>query len=80
MIVVSGGRTSYANVIGRVCMDQIMIDITGIKEASCGDRVVVMGDAGDKRVDADEIARLTGTISYEVLLSYSKRVPRVYAE
>lgn len=80
VIVVSGGKTHFANVIGRVCMDQIMVDITGIRDAACGDRVVVMGEAGDKKVDADEIADLTGTISYEVLLSYSKRVPRVYFE
>ncbi len=80
VIVISGGKTFYANVIGRVCMDQIMVDITGIQNAKCGDAVVVMGDAGDKSVDADEIANLTGTISYEVLLSYSKRVPRIYVD
>ncbi len=80
VIVLSGGKTCYASVIGRVCMDQIMIDITDVKNAACGDRVVVMGYAGDKKVDADEIAKLTGTISYEVLLSYSKRVPRVYID
>lgn len=78
VIVIADGLAHYANVIGRVCMDQIMIDITGIKNAKCGGRVVVMGAEGDKKVDADEIAHLTGTISYEVLLSYSKRVPRVF--
>jgi len=80
VIVVSQGAAYYANVIGRVCMDQIMVDCTHIKKAACGDRVVVMGEEKDKKVDADEIAGLTGTISYEVLLSYSKRVPRVYIE
>jgi alanine racemase len=78
VIVLADGQPSYANVIGRVCMDQIMIDVTDIDHVKSGDRVVVMGAAGDMKVDADEIASLTGTISYEVLLSYSKRVPRIY--
>ena len=78
VIVIADGKPYYANVIGRVCMDQIMVDVTDAAHVMNGDQVVVMGVAGDKKVDADEIASLTGTISYEVLLSYSKRVPRVY--
>ncbi len=77
VIVVSQGKAWYAPVIGRVCMDQIMVDVTGLP-VKCGDRVVVMGSCMDKKVDADEIAGLCGTISYEVLLSYSTRVPRIY--
>lgn len=77
VIVVAQGKSYYASVIGRVCMDQIMIDVTGMPVKN-GDRVVVMGSCMDKIVDADEIALLCGTISYEVLLSYSQRVPRVY--
>lgn len=79
VIVVAQGKSFYAPVIGRVCMDQIMIDVTGMPVKN-GDRVVVMGSCMDKKVDADEIAALCGTISYEVLLSYSQRVPRVYIE
>lgn len=78
VIVLADGQPCYANVIGRVCMDQIMIDVTDIDNVKSGDQVVVMGTAGAMKVDADEIASLTGTISYEVLLSYSKRVPRIY--
>ena len=79
VIVVAHGKSFYAPVIGRVCMDQIMIDVTDIP-VGCGGRVVVMGSCMDKKVDADEIAALCGTISYEVLLAYSQRVPRVYIE
>jgi alanine racemase len=80
VIVIVDGHPYYAKVIGRVCMDQIMVDVSGIENVACKDTVVVMGRAGDKKVDADEIAAMTGTISYEVLLSYSKRVPRLYVE
>lgn len=77
VIVAAQGKSYFAPVIGRVCMDQIMIDVTGLPVKN-GDRVVAMGSCMDKKVDADDIAELCGTISYEVLLSYSQRVPRVY--
>ena len=77
VIVAAQGRAYYAPVIGRVCMDQIMIDVTGIP-VKTGDRVVVMGSCMDKTVDADEIAGICGTISYEIVLGYSQRVPRIY--
>ena len=80
VIVIADGQACYANVIGRVCMDQIMIDISNVPKASLGDRVLVMGRIDGKSVDADEIANMTGTISYEVLLSFSKRVPRLYVK
>lgn len=79
VLVLAQGRAYAAPVIGRVCMDQIMADVTGIP-AHMGDTVVVMGAAGEQSFDADEIARLCDTISYEVLLSYTARVPRVYTE
>ncbi len=78
MIVKGKDGYAYANVIGRVCMDQTMIDVTEIEGVCQGDSVIAMGCAGDLHVTADDIAALCGTISYEVLLSYSKRVPRVY--
>lgn len=60
-------------VAGRVCMDQIMVDVTGL-EVSVGDEVVLM----DERFSADDMARIAGTISYEILTGITKRVPRVY--
>ncbi len=68
----------YAPVVGRVCMDQTMIDVTNISEAKIGDEVVLMGSAGGKMIGADEIAERIDTIPYEVLCSVGKRVDRIY--
>ena len=71
--VLVGGRR--APIIGRVCMDQFMVDVTGIG-AKVGDEAVLLGAQGDDRIDADEIAGRIGTISYEVLSSLLPRLPR----
>lgn len=73
-------RGRRAPVIGRVCMDQIMVDITDIPEAEIGDQVVLLGEQGNEKITADELADLCGTISYEILASISDRVPRIYKE
>ena len=64
---------SVAPIVGRVCMDQIMIDVTGI-DANCGDEVTLIGDF----YTADDIAQDIGTIGYEIVCGISKRVPRIY--
>lgn len=69
---------SFAPVIGRICMDQCMIDITDIKDVKLGDEVILMGEHDGLKFTADDIAELIGTISYEVTCMISKRVPRVY--
>ena len=61
-------------------MDQIMVDITDIPEAEIGDQVVLLGEQGNEKITADELADLCGTISYEILASISDRVPRIYKE
>lgn len=66
-----------APIKGRICMDQCMVDITGI-DAKEWDEVVLLGRQGNEEITADEIADIIGTISYEVLCMVSKRVPRVY--
>lgn len=71
-------RGQRAPILGRVCMDQIMVDVTDIPGAETGDEVVLMGSQGNLSITADDIAGLIGTISYEVLCSPSARVPRVY--
>ena len=78
VIVISGGKSYYANIVGRVCMDQTMLDVSHIPDIKVGDEVIVLGSYEDKKIDADEIADICGTISYEILLSFSSRVPRVY--
>lgn len=70
--VMIGGKR--APVIGRVCMDQFMVDVTHIEEAQMGTTVTLIGEG----ISADEMAQLTGTIGYEVLCSISKRVKRIY--
>jgi len=71
-------RGRKAPVIGRVCMDQTMVDLTGIPEAKEGDEVVLIGEQGGEVISADDLARQVGTISYEVLTSLGRRVPRIY--
>lgn len=66
---------SYAPILGRICMDQLMIDVTDI-ECSLGDEVLIFGD--DELCSADEIARINKTINYEVVCAVGARVPRVF--
>ena len=67
-------------IIGRVCMDQFMIDVTGVPEAQVGDTVTIFGRDGDEEITADDVADLVGTIGYEVTCLVTPRVPRVYLE
>ena len=71
-------RGKRAPVIGRVCMDQVMLDVSGIEGVASGDEVVVIGNGRDGALSFDEIARLMGTINYEAVCLVGKRVPRVY--
>ncbi|MBN1778274.1 MAG: alanine racemase [Clostridiales bacterium] len=76
-VLVSGKR---ARIVGRVCMDQIMVDVTEIPGVRTGDIAVLIGRQGDGFIGADELAEWTSTISYEVLLSITARVPRSYIQ
>lgn len=64
--------------VGRVCMDMCMADVTEVPGVTEGDQVVLIGEQGAQRITADDIARETGTIAYEVLCGISSRVPRIY--
>ncbi|WP_027625183.1 alanine racemase [Clostridium lundense] len=74
-VIVNG---KFAPVIGKICMDQCMIDVTDIGEVKVGDEVILMGEYNNLKITADEIAKLLGTINYEITCMVSKRVPRVY--
>ncbi|MEA4816736.1 MAG: alanine racemase [Lachnospiraceae bacterium] len=78
----NGGRVivrgQYANVVGNVCMDQFMIDVSNIDGVSAMDEVIIMGSQGGCSITADEIAGILGTINYEVVCMIGKRVPREY--
>lgn len=67
-----------AKIVGRVTMDQVMIDLTKFKEARVGDDVIIMGRDGKEEITADEIAKKCKTINYEIVTRIGKRVPRVY--
>jgi alanine racemase len=72
-------RGQRAPVVGRVCMDQCMVDVTDIQGAvEPGEDVLLFGGSGDPTVSTDEIAMIIGTINYEVVCGVSRRVPRVY--
>jgi alanine racemase len=71
-------RGMRAPVVGRVCMDMCMIDVTEVPGAREGDEVVLIGSQGRERITADDIAAKIGTIAYEVLCGISSRVPRIY--
>ena len=74
-VLIHGKR---APLLGTVCMDQVMCDVTDIENVQIGDEVVLLGAQGNDAITADEIADWADTISYEILLSISDRVPRIY--
>jgi len=72
------GRRS--TMIGRICMDQTMLEVTKIKGVHVGDVVTILGKDGYEQITATEMAGWLGTISYEVICGISKRVPRIYLD
>ncbi|HET8542284.1 MAG TPA: alanine racemase [Anaeromyxobacter sp.] len=73
--IVQGRR---APVVGRVAMDMCMVDVTAAPEVRPGDAATMLGRDGEERVDADELATLADTISWEILAGVTARVPRLY--
>ncbi len=67
----------FAPIIGRVCMDQLMIDVTHIPNLSEGDVVTLIGRDGENVITADELAAMYGSIGYEIVCGISPRVPRI---
>ncbi len=65
-------------ILGRVCMDQMMVDISAVPEAKAEDKVVLVGRDGAECISAEEIAAHADTITYEFICGISKRVPRIY--
>lgn len=75
-VLVNGQK---ARILGKICMDQCVIDVTGIP-AKQGDAVTLIGTDGEETITADSMAEILETISYEVLCNVGKRVPRIYTE
>ena len=74
--VLIGGKR--APILGRVCMDQFMADVTEIPSCRAGDEVVLLGEMGDERITAEELGHLSGRFNYELVCNVTKRVPRTY--
>lgn len=69
-----------ANILGRICMDQTMVDVTDIDNVTVGDEVIVFGSGEFGEQTADDLAKASNTINYEVVCTISKRVPRCFTE
>lgn len=67
-----------AHIVGRVCMDQMMVDVSDIPDVNLGTEVVLIGKSGEEVLTADDLANIYGTIGYEVICGISKRVERKY--
>lgn len=68
----------YAKILGRICMDQCMVDVTDIPNVREGDAVTLVGAQGDKRISVEEVADSAYSFNYEFCCGIAKRVPRVY--
>ena len=71
-------RGKKAPILGRICMDQMMVDVTGIPEATLDDQVVLVGASGCERISVEQIAAVADSFNYEFVCGISRRVPRVY--
>ena len=73
-VLIQGKRV---DIVGRVCMNMIMADVTHVPGVAPGDEAVLIGRQGDEQISADELAGLTSTINYEVVTAVARRVPRI---
>lgn len=76
--VLVGGK--IVPVVGRVCMDQVCVQLDELPDAKAGDEVVIIGTQGEARITAEQIADRWGTINYEVVCGLAARVPRIFLE
>lgn len=71
-------RGEKAPILGRICMDQFMVDVTHIEEVCEGDEAVLLGQSGERRITMEELGDLSGRFNYEFACNIGKRIPRVY--
>lgn len=69
-----------APIIGRVCMDQFMVDVTHIPQVEPGDEVVLIGSQGEERISVEELAAMSESFNYEFVCGINRRVPRQYMQ
>ena len=73
-------RGKKAPILGRVCMDQFMVDVTDIPDVKIGDEVTLIGRDGDEVITMEEVGSLSGRFNYEFVCDLGKRIPRVYRQ
>ena len=71
-------RGQKAPILGRVCMDQMMVDVTDIPDVTSSDPVILVGRSGDEVITMEQIAEAAGSFNYEFVCGISRRVPRIY--
>ena len=71
-------RGKKAPILGRICMDQMMVDVTDIPDVTCGDKVTLIGRDGDENITVEEISAAADSFNYEFVCGISRRVPRAY--
>ena len=71
-------KGEFAPIIGRICMDQFMIDVTNIPDVKIGDEVILLGEKNGLKYNADDMAKKLDTINYKVTCMLKSRLPRVY--
>lgn len=76
-IIING---KLAPIVGNICMDQFMVDITDIENVKTGDEVILLGESDDLKFNADDLAKCMDSINYEVLCLLKNRVPRAYVK
>ena len=67
-----------APIVGRVCMDQFMVDVTEIENVLVGDEVTLIGSDGQEKITVEELGELSGRFNYELVCDLGPRIPRVY--
>ena len=65
-------------VVGNICMDQCMVDVSAVPDVKLGDEIVIMGKQGNEEISADDLAAINGTINYEITCCFDLRIPKVY--
>lgn len=74
--VIAGGK--MCNVVGNICMDQCMIDVSDVNNINIGDEVILFGNGDNIELPVESLAEKMGTINYEILCMVGKRIPRIY--
>lgn len=73
-------KNEYCPIIGRVCMDQMMVDISKLNNVSIGDEVILLGTMGDKTITAEELGDMSSRFNYELVCDFTNRVAREYVD